>query len=287
MNRNFRLQEGPGALETVEAAVHLLRSAPVATLATYYAGGLPFVLGFLYFWADMSRSPFAAQHAVAASLGLAVLFVWFKFWQALFARKLRAQLSGETPARLALARAGRILFTQMALQPTALIVLPLAMVLALPFPWLYAFYQSLTTQAEADTPTLRATIARSWRLALLWPAQNHVIFAVVGGTGLLWNHVLGPGCRAFVVTGVQTAELPALIRSKKARRVLARLQPLVNEIQSSLVAALTSAKAMSATGVPGVPPLVAEPRNLSVAAESGASPAQGGSSFPPGPPAVG
>jgi len=180
MNRNFRRQEGPGALETVEAAVHLLRSAPVATLATYYAGGLPFVLGFLYFWADMSRSPFAAQHAVAASLGLAVLFVWFKFWQALFARKLRAQLSGETPARLALARAGRILFTQMALQPTALIVLPLAMVLALPFPWLYAFYQSLTTQAEADTPTLRATIARSWRLALLWPAQNHVIFAVVG-----------------------------------------------------------------------------------------------------------
>jgi len=180
MNRNFKRREGPSALETIEIAVHLLRAAPVATLAAYYAGALPFVLGFLFFWADMSRSPFAAQHAVPASLGLAVLFVWLKFWQALFARELRSQLSGETRARLTLARAGKILFTQTALQPTALFVLPLALIPALPFPWLYAFYQNLTVQAEADTPTLRAAMARSWRLALLWPAQNHVIFAVIG-----------------------------------------------------------------------------------------------------------
>ncbi|HEX5221551.1 MAG TPA: hypothetical protein VFZ59_18450, partial [Verrucomicrobiae bacterium] len=180
MNRNFRRREGPGALETIEAAVHLLRSAPLATLAAYYVGALPFVLGILYFWADMSRSPFAAQHAVAAALGLAGLFLWLKFWQAVFAQKLRTQLNGETSRPLTLARTGRILFTQTALQPTALFVLPLALVPALPFPWLYAFYQTLTTQAEADTPTLRATMARSWRLAMLWPAQNHVIFAVLG-----------------------------------------------------------------------------------------------------------
>jgi len=180
MNRNFRRPAGPGALETIEIAVHLLRAAPVATLATYYAGALPFILGLLFFWADMSRSPFAPQHAVAASLGLAGLFVWLKFSQALFAHKLRTQLSGEIPRQLTAARVGKILFTQTALQPTALFVLPLALVPALPFPWLYAFYQSLTTQAEADTPTLRAAIARSWRLALLWPAQNHVIFAVIG-----------------------------------------------------------------------------------------------------------
>ena len=180
MSRNLRRREGPGALETIEVAVHLLRTVPIATLATYYAGALPFILGLLFFWADMSRSPFAAQHAVAASLGLATLFLWLKFWQALFARKLQAQLRGESSTPLTLAGAGRIFFTQAALQPTALFLLPLAIIPAFPFPWLYAFYQNLTVEAEAETPTLRATMARSWRLALLWPAQNHVIFALIG-----------------------------------------------------------------------------------------------------------
>ena len=180
MNRNFRRREGPGALETIETAVHLLRTAPVATLATYCAGALPFILGLLFFWADMSRSPFAAQHAVAAALALAGLFLWLKFWQALFTQKLRTQLSGEAPARLTWRRVGKILFTQVTLQPTALFVLPLALISVFPFPWVYAFYQCWTTQAEADTPNLRGTMVRSWRLALLWPAQNCVIFAVIG-----------------------------------------------------------------------------------------------------------
>src|SRR6188768_672245 len=123
MSRNLRRREGPGALETIEASVHLLRSVPTATLATYYAGALPFILGLLFFWADMSRSPFAPQHAGAASLGLAALFLWLKFWQALFARKLQARLRGESPTPLTMARAGRIFFTQTALQPTALLIL--------------------------------------------------------------------------------------------------------------------------------------------------------------------
>jgi len=179
MNPKPRLAKSPGALETIETAVQLLRNAPAGALATYYAGALPFVLGWLCFWADMSRSPFAAQHAAVASLGLAGLFAWLKFWQALFARNLQAQLSGSVPPPLTLARAGRIFCTQAALQSTALFVLPVAMIPALPFPWLYAFYQNLTAQAEASPPTLRATVARSWRMALLWPAQNHVILAVM------------------------------------------------------------------------------------------------------------
>lgn len=53
------------------------------------------------------------------------------------------------------------------------------------------------------------------------------------GAGI-WNHQLGPGCRAFAVTGVQTAKLPALVRRNKARRVLARLQPLIEQAQAGL-----------------------------------------------------
>ena len=47
----------PGALDVLEEAVHLLRRAPAGTLAWYYGATLPFVLGGLFFWADLSHDP--------------------------------------------------------------------------------------------------------------------------------------------------------------------------------------------------------------------------------------
>lgn len=51
---------------------------------------------------------------------------------------------------------------------------------------------------------------------------------------ILWNHVLGCGCRVVVVTAVQNARLPALVRVKKARKVLGRLQPLIEAAQADI-----------------------------------------------------
>ena len=61
------------------------------------------------------------------------------------------------------------------------------------------------------------------------------IFFVIGAGAFVWNHLLGAGCRAYVLTGVQTAELPALGRMKKARRVVAQLQPLIAAAPADLV----------------------------------------------------
>ena len=80
MKRAQRRRQGKGAFDLIEEATQLLRTAPVATLAVYYLGAIPFVLGLLFFWADMSRSPFAHQHHAEAALGLALLFFWMKFW---------------------------------------------------------------------------------------------------------------------------------------------------------------------------------------------------------------
>lgn len=77
------------------------------------------------------------------------------------------------------------------------------------------------------------------------------IFLVLTSTGFVWNHVLGPGCKVFVVTGVQTAELPALVRRKKAHRVLGRVQPLIEAAQADLVSAPPVAV--------GEPPMVEAP----------------------------
>ena len=51
----------------------ILRSAPGALLSFYYFGSVPFVLGLLYFWADMSHSANANEYGAMAALGLALL----------------------------------------------------------------------------------------------------------------------------------------------------------------------------------------------------------------------
>src|SRR5712692_4902271 len=88
-----------GAIELYEEAVYLLRCAPASALAAYYAGSLPFVLGFLFFWADLSQSATAYEHCAPASLGMALLFCWMMFCQSVFVRQLRGELSGAPPGR--------------------------------------------------------------------------------------------------------------------------------------------------------------------------------------------
>ena len=73
-----RLRFGREAIELLEEAFHLLRQTPGATLLTYFAGTLPFVLGLLFFWFDMARGVDAGDHLVAGATGLTVLFLWMK-----------------------------------------------------------------------------------------------------------------------------------------------------------------------------------------------------------------
>jgi hypothetical protein len=49
-------------LDLAEEAVHLLRSAPAHLFGWYLLGTLPFILGLLYFWTDMSWSAIASRH---------------------------------------------------------------------------------------------------------------------------------------------------------------------------------------------------------------------------------
>lgn len=61
-----------------------------------------------------------------------------------------------------------------------------------------------------------------------------VIVFVPAAIILAWNTYLGAGCRTFVVTGVQTASLPSLVRLPKARKILQRLHPLIEAAQADL-----------------------------------------------------
>lgn len=177
MKRKVHVREGPGALELLEEATHLLRRAPAGTLLAYYLGTLPFVLALLFFWSDMSRDAEAATRLLPASLGLALLFVWMKTWQTVFARRLRAQRAGEPMPRWNFSRLLRVAMTQTVIQFTGLVLLPAAAVIVLPIGWVYAFYQNVTVLGDAETPGLRQTFAAAWRQTVLWPLQNHYVLA--------------------------------------------------------------------------------------------------------------
>jgi hypothetical protein len=173
-------QYGKGGLELIEEAVHLLRMASGGALAAYYIGSLPFILGLLYFWADMSRSPFARQHLTGAALGLALLFLWMKFWQAIFANQLRAQICSLPPPRWNVGKCWRILLIQTAVHPSGLFLLPLSLVLGgLPLAWFYAFYQNVTALTDGETAEVRAVFKRSYKQSLLWPGQNLILLVVL------------------------------------------------------------------------------------------------------------
>src|SRR5664280_1426043 len=131
-------------------------------------GAVPFVLGLLYFWADMSRSPFAGQHLADSALGMATLLVWMKFWQVIFARRLRAHVAGQPAPHWAVRRWVRVLLTQTFVQPSGLFVVPLSFIPVLPAAWVYAFYQNVTVLDDGGSDGTSQLLKKSWKQAKLW-----------------------------------------------------------------------------------------------------------------------
>jgi hypothetical protein len=173
------------ALALSEQAVHLLRRHGTTALAEYYIGSLPFVLGLLFFWSDMSRNPYAQWHIAPAAAGMALLFIWMKLWQVRFGHRLQRVLQG-SPApswsmRGLLVAGAR----QAGLQATGWIILPVASLIVLPLGWVYAFYQNLTVMDGPDQQDSGTLVRKSMSQAALDPGQNHLLLAIMTLFGLM------------------------------------------------------------------------------------------------------
>ena len=184
MNPKNRRQQDKPALEIIEEAVHLLRMAPLGILASYYVGALPFILGLLYFWTDMSQSAFAYEHCAPAALGVALLFIWMKLWHAVFALQLRTHIAAEPLPRWTFRRLIRIVITQSIIQPSGLFVLPIGVALVLPFAWIYFFYQNVTAIGFTEPINIRLVVQRAGWHAGLWPMQSQVLLLVLFAFGI-------------------------------------------------------------------------------------------------------
>lgn len=165
-------------LELIEEAVHLLRRSPPGVFAAYYLGTIPFVLGFLFFWADMSRGFNASSRLIPAALGLVVLYIFMKTMQTVFAGRLRDVITGDSEQKTGFAGIIQTAALHSIYQPWGFVLLPLALLVTVPFGWCFAFFQNLTVLGPSDG---NLSIARKKALqqAMLWPAQNHVALGIL------------------------------------------------------------------------------------------------------------
>jgi hypothetical protein len=186
------------ALELVEEAAYLVRSAPASALAAYYTGTLPFVLAFLFFWADMGRSATAFDHCAPAALGVAILYVWMSVWQAVFAQRLRSSLTGTPPAPFL-----RLAFVQASLQPAKMIAIPAAALLTIPLASVFGFYQSLMAVSYEGARGIRQPFAAARRQAKLWRRQNWMVLCIITAIAIA----------IFLNLGVLILIVPQLLKS--------------------------------------------------------------------------
>ncbi|RJP24320.1 MAG: hypothetical protein C4520_04245 [Candidatus Abyssobacteria bacterium SURF_5] len=164
-----------GALEIIEEAFHLVRTSSIHALALYCLGTVPFVLGLLYFWGDMSRSAFAYRYAARGAFLMTLLFVWMKCCHAMYARRLLEHVCNSAPQRWTFRMIARAIIRQTIVQSTGFFILPLAFLAAVPFGWAYALYQNMTVLEDGKGVEIIDLYKKADRLARPWQKQNFLV----------------------------------------------------------------------------------------------------------------
>lgn len=162
-----------------EEALHLLRHAPSSAWAAYAIGAVPFVLGLLFFMGEMSQSALAEKHLPTAAFGMALLFLWLKVWQSVFSELMLATHGCRTPEKNSRRRWLYRITLQTAVQPWSLVAVPMSLLIALPFGWVWAFFQNITTLGFSPETSLRAVLKEAWRCACWAPRQNHLLLSAL------------------------------------------------------------------------------------------------------------
>jgi len=194
--------EEPSAVDLLEGAVHLLRRTPAAWTA-YLAGAVPFLLGALWFWSDMSRGALARQRCSLAALGLAALYIWKRACHSRFCALLRAAAADQPAPPWGWRDWRAVMALHMRRSAWSLIALPFALAVALPAGWWLAYHQSLSAVCERPASDAANAGRRAWQAAMLWPRQNHLALSVLAMLGVV----------VFVNVFVAAALAPVLLRS--------------------------------------------------------------------------
>ena len=193
---------GAPVFPLMEEAVHLLRRAPLSTLVCHLLGTAPFALGLLLFWNDVNNAHTADSTVARECMVLALLLVWMNCWRAVFAGRLRRQLTASADTPWTWRRAWNLFAGQAFLGATKLVVLPLAVLTIFGWAWTVAFYRSATALADRQDLDPLQLMVRARHLAGLDRRQGWLVLPITGFLHLLFTFNLA----------LALAMLPQLIR---------------------------------------------------------------------------
>ena len=173
MKKSFkkRKQATPGILMAGQA-MRLLRQAPFFALAAYMAGTVPFIVAFLWLWADQSYGAYAHTRLAGGALLTSLMFVWMKVWQSIFATSLLAFASDLPQPRWTKRSLMRSILIQGVIQPLGFIMLPVSLILTLPYPSCSAFLQNILVTDSPEASTISDIFRDAKRLAPINTLQN-------------------------------------------------------------------------------------------------------------------
>ncbi|WP_269524627.1 hypothetical protein [Coraliomargarita parva] len=177
--RRIRQDSEPLPIELIEEGIHLLRRLPLRFWSLYLCGMAPFVVVFLFFWIEMSSSGLAEHYLLPGACVLGLLFLWLKLVQSYFADGIRGTLLGVEPTAWSAGAWLRCLRRQAIWQGSGFFVLPLAALVTLPFPRVFAYYQHLYLMDPRETRSEREQLRESWGLAGIWTEQNWICLALL------------------------------------------------------------------------------------------------------------
>lgn len=169
------------AMQILEEAFHLVRTADVSVFWRYYLGAVPWAVGLLYFVADMGRSSLAGRDAAFAALILTLLYFWMRICQARYCASLWGMLDpGGIPVmtRGERFRAHAALFLCQAVQFPLLLI---GIFFAIPLGWILATQQNFAALALTTPPSprpFRDLVSHSIRYSHDQWAQNHGVLIV-------------------------------------------------------------------------------------------------------------
>ncbi len=176
MSRARRTDERT-AVELVEEALALLRRTPSA-LAWHWLGAVPFWLGLLWYFTDMTHGALARQRCSFGALVVAVLYLWKRAAQSRAGAWLRAAAVDAVPPpwgwrdwRVILGLHARCsTWSLLAAGPAALAVAP--------FGWWLAWHESLATVCDRPSHDATDAVRRAWAAARTDPGQNHLAIGI-------------------------------------------------------------------------------------------------------------
>ncbi|HSI09967.1 MAG TPA: hypothetical protein VK985_15370 [Rariglobus sp.] len=190
MRHPAKKSDAPGAVELIEEAVHLLRSAPAAAWVIYLAGAVPWVLGLGYFWASASWFAPRPEAILWQALGLTALYMVLKVAQAEFCGRLRAVRFGVEPTPLGWRQLARTAARQARVQGWAVPLLALASLVVFPLGAVWMYFENATALAASPDADGESLERRARREAMRWPGPAHVAILLFTGVWLcVWLNI--------------------------------------------------------------------------------------------------